>query len=123
RRTPSRRAAGPENRGRSSWTRHPWSCSFADPRDLDRVVVLAVAPPAALVGLVLVGEAADLGALGLADHPGRHLRRGQILHSGHDVVTVDDEHRREVDLVALGLAQELDVDALALLDPRLLPAA
>src|SRR5205085_7667229 len=92
----------------------PFVLLIGDPRDLDRVVVLAVAPPVALVGLVLVGEAADLGALGLAHHPSGHLGRGKVGRGGHDVVAVDQEHRREVHLVALGLAEQLDVEPLAL---------
>src|SRR5436190_4794624 len=52
-----------------------------DAHDLDDVVLLAVTPPATGAGLVLVREARDLGALGLADDaPGDagpfELRRG-----------------------------------------------
>ena len=49
--------------------------TLGDPGDLDRRVVLAVAPAAAVVRLVLVGEPVDLRALGLADDPGRSPRR------------------------------------------------
>src|SRR4029450_9367025 len=42
------------------------SSALADAGDLDGRVPLAVPPPAPVVALVLVGEAGDLGALGLA---------------------------------------------------------
>src|SRR3954452_21305668 len=45
--------------------------ALRDAGDLDRGVLLPVAPVAAPVGLVLVGEASDLGAFLLAHHPGR----------------------------------------------------
>ena len=45
-----------------------------------------------------------------------------VTADGERLVMIDDEDGREVDLVALGLAQELDVDALTLLDARLLAA-
>src|SRR5690606_28329285 len=47
-----------------------------DGGDLDGGVVLAVAPATALVGAPLVGEAVDLGALGVAHHTGRHRGPG-----------------------------------------------
>src|SRR3954453_4370704 len=54
----------------------------ADAGDLDGGVVLAVTPPTALVGLVLVGEAGDLGALGLPHDGALHQGPGQVGRAG-----------------------------------------
>src|SRR5437763_1289482 len=64
----------------------------------------------------------ELGALGLPRHACCHRRPGQVGGDGHDGVTVDDQDGRERDLLALALAEQLDVETLALLDARLLPA-
>src|SRR5262245_12011148 len=58
------------------------SCSRSagrDRGDLDDGVLLAVAPAAPLVRLRLVGEAADLLALGLTDDLGGHRRALQLV--------------------------------------------
>ena len=50
-------------------------------------------PPATLVGLVLVGEAGDLGALGLPEHGGLHRRLRQRIGRRHHHVAVDEQDR------------------------------
>src|SRR3954454_21431602 len=81
-----------------------------DPGDLDGRVLLAVSPPLALVRLVLVGEATDLGALDVAHDARLDRRAGEIAGLGHDPLAVDEQNRRERHLVlALGSAQALDL--------------
>src|SRR4051794_5477471 len=96
------------------------SAPLRDAGDLDRRVVLTVAPPAALVRLVLVGEAPDLRAGCLAHDAGGHAGAGQVAGGGGDGVAVDEQDGRERELVAVR-AEALDVEQLALLDPVLLP--
>ena len=63
----------PRRRTSSTWL----TClALGDAGDLDRGVVLAVAPRPALVRLVLVREPADLRALGPADHASRDRGAG-----------------------------------------------
>src|SRR4051794_34842572 len=90
-----------------------------DAGDLDHGVVLPVTPVAALVRLVLVGEALDLGTLGLAHHPGRHGGAGQVGGLGDDGVAIDQQHGREGQLAVSG--QLLNLHAVALGYPLLLP--
>jgi hypothetical protein len=81
-----------------------------------------VAPAPALVRLVLVGEATDLLTLGLGHHLRRDRRPLELLGARHDRVAVD-EHDRPQRHLGLGLrAEELDLEALAGLDPVLLAA-
>src|ERR1700749_4552510 len=62
----------------SSWE----SAGRRDGGDLQRGVVLAVTPPATLVGLVLVGHGVDLRALLLAHDLRRHRRARQLRGGG-----------------------------------------
>ena len=89
--------------------------------DLDGGVVLAVTPAATLVGLVLVGEAVDLGALGLAHDPRRH-HDAPASWSGvaSTVVAVDDAARARSSTSSPTGAEQLDVETLAHFDPFLL---
>src|SRR5438477_3075006 len=64
-----------------------------DAGDLDRRVLLAMAPAPAAVGLVLVCEAPDLRAFFLAHHPGRHGGAGQVGWLGRDRLAVDQQER------------------------------
>src|SRR4051812_47425089 len=98
------------------------SAPSRDPRHLDGGVVLAMAPAAAGSGLVLVGEAPDLGALRLADDGGRHRGAGQLVGRRHDDVAVDQQQGREGDLRPDVGAQALDVHAAAVGDLLLLAA-
>src|SRR3954454_12735591 len=93
-----------------------------DAGDLDHRVVLTMTPVPALVGLVLVGEAADLRALGLAHHARRDGGPGQVGRLGDDRLTVDEQHRCEGHLT-VGGAELLDLDAVALGHPLLLPTS
>src|SRR5688572_10170165 len=93
-----------------------------DPGDLDQRVVLTMTPALPLVGLVLVGEAADLRALGEAHDATGDRSTGEIGGLGHDGVAVDQQDRAERDLAARLLAQQLDLHAVTLGDPRLLAA-
>src|SRR5690606_1268937 len=94
--------------------------ALADAGDLDGGVPLAVPPAPPLVGLRLVGEAGDLRALRLAHDPGGDLGALQRLGAGQHGVAVDEEDGRELDLLGLAHAQQLDVEPLAVLDPVLL---
>src|SRR4051794_24427220 len=96
------------------------SAPLRDAGDLDRRVVLAVTPPAALVRLVLVGEAPDLRPGRLAHDLGGHGGAGQVAGGGRHGGAVDEQDRRERELVAVR-AEALDVEELAFLDPVLLP--
>ena len=71
---------------------------LGDPGDLDRRVVLAVAPAAAGVGLVLVHEAVDLRALGLAHDPGGDGGTRQLGRGRQHVRPVDHQDRLEISL-------------------------
>src|SRR5437667_1655280 len=95
--------------------------ALRDSGDFHHVVALAVPPPAAGAGLVLVGEAGDLGALGLADHPPGDARLGQLVGGGQHGVAIDHQHGGQRHLVPHGHAQVLDLNPFALGDPRLLP--
>src|SRR5882672_10560272 len=95
----------------STWSELLALLALRDPGDLDRRVVLAVAPRPALVRLVLVGEAFDLRALRLADDPrgdGRTVERGR---GREHVVAVDEEHRLQGHVFAV---EQLHVEAVAL---------
>src|SRR5215213_8494997 len=96
------------------------SAPSGDPRHLDGGVVLAMAPTAAGPGLVLVGEAADLRALGLAHDGGGHRGAGQLVRGGGDGVPVDHQQQGEGDLGADVDAEALDVQTAALGHPLLL---
>src|SRR5580700_1267830 len=61
----------------------------ADAGDLDRCVLLTMAPRSAAPALVLIGEAADLGALGLAHHSRGNDRADQVGSTGQDGIPVD----------------------------------
>src|SRR5690606_27188361 len=95
--------------------------ALRDAGDLDGGVALAVSPPAPLVRLVLVGEAGDLGALGVAHDLALHAGLGQGVRSGHDVAAVDQEDRGQLDL-GVDRAQQLHLEPLALGDAVLLAA-
>src|SRR5439155_12319345 len=90
------------------------SCG-CDRRDLDRRVPLTMTPVAALVGLVLVGEAPDLGPLGVAHDAGQHGRGGQVGPRRQHLLAVDHEHGCEREVSLIGFERDaLDVEALAL---------
>ncbi len=95
--------------------------SAADAGDLDDRVLLAVTPTLAVVGLVLVGEAVDLRALGVAHDPGRHGGAPEVVGSGEHRVAVDEEHGPEIDRGPFVDAEALDLDDVALGDSMLLP--
>src|SRR5918994_2015424 len=99
------------------------SPTLADAGDLDGGVPLAVAPAARAVGLVLVGEARDLGALGLTHDLGGDLGLAQGPGAREHLVAVDQEDGRELDLAVVTGADQLDLELLALLDPILLATA
>src|SRR5260370_4948406 len=87
--------------------RHPSSstCSaplaLRDPGDLDRRVLLAMAPVLALVRLVLVREALDLRALRLADDPRRDRGGAELGGRGEHALAVDQQYPPEGDLFAV----------------------
>src|SRR5688500_15877806 len=81
-----------------------------------------MAPATTAVGLVLVREAPDLGALGRPDDPSGDRSAGQCRRRRHDGVPVDQQDRPERHLGAVLFAEQLDVESLALGDARLLPA-
>src|SRR5829696_3650037 len=94
-----------------------------DRLDLEPGQGLAVAEGAALAGLVLVGEDADLLAPVLVDHTGRDLDLGQVLgRGGHLAVVVDDQQRLQLEAGAVVAAELLDVDEVTDLHLVLLPA-
>src|SRR5689334_5767354 len=93
--------------------------ALRDAGDLDRGVVLAVAPRPALVRLVLVREAADLRALGPTDDPGGDRGARQRARGRQHSVAVDDEDRLEGHVFAV---EQLDVEPVALGDAVLLAA-
>ena len=64
--------------------------ALRDRGDLDRGVVLAVAPVAPLVRLVLVRVAADLRALGVADDPSGHRHAGERGRGREHLLAVDE---------------------------------
>src|ERR687898_180282 len=99
------------------------SPTLADAGDLDGGVPLAVAPAARAVGLVLVGEARDLGALRLTHDLGGDLGLAQGLGPRQHLVAVDQEDGRELDLAVVAGADQLHRELLALLDPILLATA
>src|SRR5690606_41358354 len=78
------------------------------PLALHAALPISPAPP--LVGLRLVGEAGDLRALRLAHDPGGDLGALQRLGAGQHGVAVDEEDGRELDLLGLAHAQQLDVE-------------
>src|SRR5712691_494142 len=85
--------------------RHPSSstCSaplaLRDPGDLDRRILLAVAPVLALVRLVLVREALDLRSFRRADDPSCHRGGAELGGRGEHGLAVDQHHRPERDLL------------------------
>src|SRR3954451_21514779 len=87
------------------------SCDSAgrDRGDLDDGVVLAVAPTAPLVGLRLVGEAADLVALGLADDLGRDGRALELVGLRQHGLAVDEQHGPELHRLLGVRVQPLDL--------------
>src|SRR3984885_6925616 len=85
-----------------------------DGGDLQRGVVLAVAPPTTLVRLALVGHGVDLRAHLGADDLGRDRGAGQLRGRGQHGGAVDDQHGLERPLRADGLPEQLDADTLAL---------
>src|ERR1700688_4501173 len=85
-----------------------------DRHDLDRGVLLAVAPAAPATCLGLVGEAPDLRTELLPHDSGGHHGPGELGRGGQDPVVVDDEHRSELDLAPLGDPEKLDAQLLAL---------
>src|SRR5512132_1287298 len=94
-----------------------------DRLDLEPGQGLAVAEGAALAGLVLVGEDADLPAPALVDHAGRDLGLGQVVGGrGHVAVVVDDQQRLQLEAGAVVAAELLDVDEVADLHLVLLSA-
>src|SRR5438067_4246558 len=93
--------------------------TLRDPGDLDRRVLLAMAPVLALVRLVLVGEALDLRALRLADDPRRDRGGAELGGRGEHALAVDQHYRPEGDLFAV---ETLDVEAVAFGDAVLLAA-
>src|SRR3954454_19375933 len=93
-----------------------------DPGDLDQRVVLAMTPTTALVGLVLVGETPDLRTLGLAQDPPGGGGPGELGGLADAGVAVDEQDGPERDLGAELLAEQLDLHAITLGDPRLLAA-
>src|SRR6202142_3409740 len=90
-----------------------WSAPLAlrDPGDLDRRVLLTMTPVLALVRLVLVREALDLGALRLTHDPSGHRRGAQLGGGGEHAVAVDQHHGPQRDLVA---GEAFDVEPIAL---------
>src|SRR5436305_2444919 len=88
--------------------------ALRDSGDLDRRVLLAVAPVAAAVGLVLVGEAPDLRALLLAHDAGRHAGPGQIAGGRGDRFAIDQQDRREAQVTLLRRRDALDRQPFAL---------
>src|SRR4051812_31517136 len=86
------------------------SRTLRDPGDLDRRVVLAVAPVLALVRLVLVREALDLGALGRTNDARADCRRAQLGRGGEHGVAVDQHDGPKIDLVTL---EQFDVEPVA----------
>src|SRR5579859_4475281 len=91
----------------------------ADAGDLDGRVLLAVAPGLPAACLVLVGEALDLGALGLADDAARDGRAREFAGAGQHDVAVDEQHGLERDLITFTGMEKLDRDLLALFDALL----
>src|SRR4030095_15365596 len=76
----------------------PLAAAEVDGRDRERGQGLAVAHGAALAGLVLVGEDADLLAPVVVDHAGRDLGPGQVVGGrGHLAVVVDDQQRFQLE--------------------------
>src|SRR5512133_418551 len=101
----------------------PLAAAEVDRLDLEPGQGLAVAEGAALAGLVLVGEDADLLAPVLVDHAGRDLGLGQVGGGRGDVaVVVDDQQRLQLEAGAVVAAELLDVDEVADLHLVLLPA-
>src|SRR5215211_2252699 len=94
-----------------------------DGLDLEPGQGLAVAEGAALAGLVLVGEDADLLSPVVVDHAGRDLGPGQVVGGrGHLAVVVDDQQRFQLEAGAVVVAEALDVDEVADLHLVLLSA-
>src|SRR5215216_5065130 len=89
----------------------PLAAAEVDGLDLEPGQRLTVAEGAALAGLVLVGEDADLLAPVLVDHAGRDL-----------AVVVDDQQRLQLEAGAVVAGELLDVDEVADLHLVLLPA-
>src|SRR4029453_9309985 len=101
----------------------PLAAAEVDGLDLEPGQGLAVAHGAALAGLVLVGEDADLGAPVGGAHAGRDLGLGQVGGGrGHLAVVVDDQQRLQLEAGAVVAAELLDVDEVAALHLVLLPA-
>src|SRR5580700_147315 len=93
-----------------------------DGRDLQRGVVLAVAPAATLIRLGLVRHGVDLGALLFPYDLGLDRGPGQLLRGGQDGRAVDNQDGLQRHLGAHGLTEELHADALALGHALLLPS-
>src|SRR5215211_2377333 len=89
----------------------PLAAAEVDGLDLEPGQRLTVAEGAALAGLVLVGEDADLLAPVLVDHAGRDLGLGQVGGGGgHLAVVVDDQQRLQLEAGAVVAGELLDVD-------------
>src|ERR671914_1136723 len=101
----------------------PLAGAEVDGLDLEPGQGLAVAEGAALAGLVLVGEDADLLAPVMVDHAGRDLGLGQLVGGrGHVAVVVDDQQRLQLEAGPVVAAELLDVDHVADLHLVLLSA-
>src|SRR5215218_6029157 len=101
----------------------PGRAAEVDGLDLEPGQGLAVAEGAALAGLVLVGEDADLLSPVVVDHAGRDLGPGQVVGGrGHLAVVVDDQQRFQLEAGAVVVAEALDVDEVADLHLVLLSA-
>src|SRR5215218_3515828 len=84
----------------------PLAAAEVDVLDLEPGQGLAVAEGAALAGLVLVGEDADLGAPVVVDHAGRDLGLGQVGGGRGDVaVVVDDQQRLQLEAGTVVVAE------------------
>src|SRR2546423_9367319 len=81
--------------------------------------MLAVAPVASLVRLVLVRETLDLRATGGADHSGGHRGTTELRRRGEHGIAVHEHDRPQRDLVAV---ETLDIEAVAFDDSVLLSA-
>ena len=67
----------------------------------------------ALVRAALVGEAVDLGALGLTDDTTGNGHAGELGRGGEDGVAVNEENWREADFGTLFGSEQLDGNGLA----------
>src|SRR3954451_4852689 len=87
--------------------------SEGDVGDLDLGVLLAVTLALLVAGLVLVLLDDDLGALGGAEDLDGHGGLVQRLGVGGDLLAIDDEDDREVDRLAGGRGDLVDLDDVA----------